>query len=231
MTEREMARKKAAARKARARKARSRRVLTTVALMLVVCVASIGGTIAWLQAKSDTVVNTFTHSDINIKLEETDATDENQDGNWEKSFKMVPGGTITKDPKVTVLEGSENCYLFVKLVKSENYDTYLEEYVIADGWAELTSGVYYRQVNATDDGKEFAVLKNDQIKVLTSVTKEQMEAIKTSGQPTLTVQAFAVQSDNIASVHEAWKQVDTEYSVPTTPSDEEGSSAEPDPEG
>ena len=54
-----------------------------------------GGTLAWLTAQSDTVVNTFTTSDINVKLAESKGVT-TADG---KSFKMVPGKSIEKDPR------------------------------------------------------------------------------------------------------------------------------------
>lgn len=70
----------------------------TVALLLsLVLVFGViaGGTLAWLTAQSDTVVNTFTTSDINVKLAESKGVT-TADG---KSFKMVPGKSIEKDPK------------------------------------------------------------------------------------------------------------------------------------
>lgn len=58
------------------RKTRSamRRMLFTLALVLVVAVASVGGTIAWLKVETTPVVNTFTVGDINITLTETKGT-------------------------------------------------------------------------------------------------------------------------------------------------------------
>ena len=96
MTEREMMRKRAAARKERERKARNRRVVLTVALMLVVCIASVGGTIAWLTDQSGSVVNTFSPSDINISLTEEGVTLD-ADENGSKSVKMVPGTAANID--------------------------------------------------------------------------------------------------------------------------------------
>ena len=58
---------------------------------LIVC-ATVAGTLAWLTDTTDPVVNTFTVGDINITLTESKNLD----------LKMVPGRTITKDPKVTV---------------------------------------------------------------------------------------------------------------------------------
>ncbi len=184
-----------------------------LALTLVFALAlalGIGGTVAWLTAQTDPVVNTFTVGDINITLAET-ATD----------FKMVPGNEIAKDPKVTVVAGSEACWLFVKIVKSANYDTYLEDYGLAAGWTALTGvdGVYYREVSVQDasNGVGYYVLSAGtksgtdygHVKVKEAVTKAQMEAIKTSGQPTLTFTAYAVQKDNIATAAEAWAKVST----------------------
>lgn len=41
--------------------------VSLVAVVLVLCCA-VGGTLAWLTAKSDVVTNTFAPSDINITL-------------------------------------------------------------------------------------------------------------------------------------------------------------------
>ena len=173
--------------------------------LLVVCVAT--GTLAWLTAKSDTVVNTFTTSDIKVELKETTGTE----------YKMIPGYTITKDPKATVLAGSEECYLFVKLDKSTNFDTYLE-YIIADGWTKLdgvTDTVYYRVVDGTTNqiGTAYSVLEGDQVNVKGTVTKEQMNALDEAGtaKPTLTITAYASQLHKNADVDfspaEAWANI------------------------
>lgn len=161
--------------------------------LLVVCV--VAGTLAWLTAKSDVVTNTFTTSDIEVKLEETKGTTVTGG----KEFKMIPGYTISKNPKATVLAGSEECYLFVKLDKSASFDTYLE-YVIADGWTKLdgvTDTVYYRVVDGTTNqiGTAYSVLKDDQVTVKGSVTKEQMNALDAEDavKPTLTITAYASQ--------------------------------------
>ncbi len=177
----------------------------TVALLLAMVLMmgiAVGGTLAWLVADTDPVENTFTTSDINITLKESDDLD----------LQMVPGHTITKDPVATVLKGSEACYLFVKLEKSENYATYLEEYTVAEGWEKLEDGVYYRIVaeNQTDD-QPFAVLANNQVKVKTSVTKQLMNDLTDATLPTLTITAYATQQyKNVGeefTAAEAWANV------------------------
>ena len=119
-----------------------RNALLVAALMLVVCIASIGGTIAWLTDSTGEVQNTFTPSDIDIELEETVPED--------YTAKMVPGVEIPKDPKVTVEVGSEPCWVFVKIVESSNFDEYFENYTVAAPWKALAGvdGVYYIQQNA-----------------------------------------------------------------------------------
>lgn len=175
----------------------------TIALLLACCLVvggAIGGTLAWLTANSDTVTNTFTTSDISVKLEET-----------KTDFKMVPGYTIEKDPKATVLSGSEECWLFVKLEKSTNFDQYLT-YEMADGWTlvEGQTNIYARKVETDNIGTAYSVLKNDQVTVLGSVTKQMMETAKTS-QPTLTITAYASQLHKNATeeftAKEAWANV------------------------
>ena len=183
-----------------------------LALALVVG-ATIGGTIAWLTDTSDEVVNTFTTSDVDITLTETDA-DKDKDAN-KNSYQMVPGCTIEKDPKVTVATGSEECWLFVKLEKSDNFDTYMT-YEIADDWTPLggVENVYYRHVTTDRMGENnaYTVLKNNQVTVKNDVTKEQMNALeKSQTYPTLTVTAYASQymkdNTNNLSALDAWNNV------------------------
>lgn len=163
-----------------------------LALVLVFGVA-VGGTLAWLTDKTDAVKNTFTTSDIDIELKET-----------KTDFKMVPGCDIDKDPKVTVKANSEKCWLFVKLDKSDNFDTFMT-YDMADGWTELTgeTGVYYRVVDASTSDTSFDVLKDNKVTVRSDVTKAQMNGLTTDTYPTLTVTAYASQWANGSSNFDA----------------------------
>lgn len=182
-----------------------------LALVLVVgCV--VGGTLAWLIATTTPVTNTFTTSDIDITLTETGAQ------NNAKSFQIVPGYTITKDPKVTVKAGSEKCYLFVKVEKSTNFDTFMT-YTMATGWTPLTGvdNVYYRSVDASTADQPFFVLKDNQVTVNDTVTKNDMNNLTADTCPTLTVTAYASQymKDNNTpfTAIQAWNNVNP----PTSP--------------
>ena len=168
--------------------------------------AAVGGALAWLSDETEPVENTFSPSTINIALEGT-----------KKDFQMVPGCTIAKDPTVTVLNGSEACYLFVKLDKSENFDAFLE-YRIAVGWTALdgVTDVYYRQVETDGIGTGYSVLQNNQVTVKGTVTKESMDSLTPNNYPTLTVTAYASQlyrnNTETFTPGEAW-----ENAQPTAP--------------
>ena len=179
----------------------SRTFIMLLALVLVIGVAA-GGTIAWLVAKTDPVVNTFTYGDINITLTETKPEN--------KQAKIIPGVNIEKDPKVTVKADSEACYLFVK-VEEENWPDFKEadgarkvSYSIADGWTALTgeTGVYYREVSAVTADTSFDILKDNKVTVSEDLTKVEINGVET--QPKLTFTAYAVQKDGIDDAATAW---------------------------
>lgn len=161
----------------------------------------IGGSIAWLMTETEPVKNIFTYGDIDITLEETTGD----------KYKMTPGKTLAKDPKITVLADSEDCWLFVKVEESavEKLSDYID-YIIADGWTALDGvpGVYYREVDNSAENVTYSVLAGDKVTVKDSVTKEMLEKLDDSNYPTLTFTGYAVQRDaNIAAIDtaaEAW---------------------------
>ena len=73
-----------------------KKLIALTAAFLLVIGAAVAGTVAWLTDKTVTVENTFTVGNIAIELKET-----------QRTYKMVPGQTIDKDPKVSVKAGSE----------------------------------------------------------------------------------------------------------------------------
>jgi len=203
---------------------RRRRTFGSKSLALVLaCVllvgGVIGGTVAWLTAKTNEVTNVFTTSDINVKLEE-----------GEETFKMIPGWTIDKSPRVTVEKDSEGCWLFVEVTESTNLklDDYIKYAVntttsvtVTDGvnhggWTQGTetdgvpTNVYYRKVTNVTADQVFAVLgsgtyifngdnytwANDEVLTKPEVTKEMMTAVTTGengNQPKLSFTAYASQ--------------------------------------
>ena len=179
----------------RRRSVSSRAFIALLALVLVIgCVA--GGTVAWLVAKTDPVVNTFTYGDINITLTENTGND----------YKIIPGKDIPKDPTVTVKGGSEDCWLFVKVEESGTFVADKVTYAIDKDWTALEGekGVYYRKVAAVTADTDFSVLEGNKITVKDTLTKGDIKDIAATN-PTLTFTAYAVQQENIADAATAWK--------------------------
>lgn len=189
----------------RRRRSVSGRAFVTLLALVLVFGCAVGGTFAWLTAKTDAVVNTFTYGDINIGLTETTGND----------YKIVPGVDITKDPKVTVKAGSEACWLFVK-VEEKDWPTFKEtdgktakiDYKIASDWTELVgvSGVYYREVGAVTADTSFEVIKGNVITVSENLTKDEVNTVVALN-PKLTFTAYAVQKDGVNSAADAWAKV------------------------
>lgn len=161
-------------------------VAALLAAVLLIGVG-VGGTLAWLMDSTGTITNTFSTSDIEVGLKETTT-----------NYQMIPGHTITKDPKAWVDTGSVPAYLFVKVEKSSNFDTYMEEPVIGAAWTNLdgVEGVYYKTVVGNEDmgeGAAISILEGDKVKVKDTVTKEMMNALTADSYPKLTFTAYAHQ--------------------------------------
>ena len=97
--------------------AKKKALAAILAVALIVCVA-IGASLAYLQDKTEVATNVFTLGKVDIKLDEAVvdddgvATDERtEEGN--DNYHLLPGQTVDKDPTVTVLGGSEECYVRV----------------------------------------------------------------------------------------------------------------------
>lgn len=159
---------------------------------------AVGGTAAWLAAKSEPIASTFTFGDINITLTETD----HQEG----PTKIIPGVDIPKALKVTVQADSVDCWLFVKVEQTGTFVPDKVTYSIDDGWtkgdgSQIPKNVYYRQVNGATADSVFSVLKDDKITVSNTLTKADIRNI--TG-PTLTFTAYAVQKEGINTAADAW---------------------------
>lgn len=86
---------------------KAKKTLILVAAVALIAAIAIGGTLAYLTAKTDSVVNTFTVGNITLSIAEKGA-----DENLKKSYKVIPGATDDKEPVITVEKGSEPCYVY-----------------------------------------------------------------------------------------------------------------------
>ena len=78
--------------------------LSMAVLMLAVCV--IGGTLAYFTDTTDAQVNEFTVGNVDINLTEPE---------WKGDATLMPGKSYAKDPTITVVEKSQDAYVFLKL--------------------------------------------------------------------------------------------------------------------
>lgn len=173
-----------------AKRRSSLKKLITVLSMILVMLIGVAGTLSYLQVATQPVQNTFAPSNIGLKLEET-----------ERTYDMVPGVDMLKDPTVTV-SGDVDAYVFVKVAETNPTGTYTFDeflsYAIAEGWTLLTdveglddslttggkidtveNGTYviYREVKVADEAKTFSVLDGDKVTTNTGVTKQMMDAL------------------------------------------------------
>ena len=95
-------------------KSKTRSILT-VCLALALVAAAVLGTIAYMTAQ-DSKTNTFTVGSFNKPTDpENHQTLDSYllEKNWVENSKLVPGGSVAKDPKVGIGAGSEDAYIYV----------------------------------------------------------------------------------------------------------------------
>ena len=205
---------------------------------LALVTASVMGTMAYFTNKTEQVNNTFTVGNVSIKLDEapvdTNGKETTGDRRTSNTYKLYPGSEYDKDPTITVT-GSEDSYLFVKVVNGisgvEKAASYVNaegnqatgniaEQMAAYGWhlVKDETDVYYygndsemTPVEANEKKpvfKNFAISNDVNGKTLSDLVKTENSSAKTL----ITVKGYAIQSKNIANsgadnIKSAWKLV------------------------
>ena len=208
-----------------------KKLMTVLALVLVIAM-SVAGTYAYLTS-TDTVKNTFTVGDVQIKLDEAKANADgslvpNADRVKANSYKLLPGHTYAKDPMVTVLAGSESSYvkMTVTFTKAAELDAifaptganllsifggYDSDNWIYKGNTENASAntrtyeFWYKETVAAPDGNVALDALFDSIIVPGTITNAQLATIKDM---TITVNAYAIQADGFSTAEAAWEAFD-----------------------
>ena len=164
-------------------------VLAVVALSLAL-ISVIGGTLAFLVAESNEVTNTFTYGTIALELSENNKAD--KDGIEYKN--VVPGDVLDKDPVISVVNGSEACYVYVLI---DNQLGTAATYDINTNWVTVgKSGtkVLYRYnniVDATSADKDLSVFTK--LTFDKGLTKDSGESL---ADKKVVIKAYAHQSDH-----------------------------------
>ena len=207
-----------------------KKTLTVILALVLVVVMSVAGTVAYLTS-TDTVTNTFSVGNVQIKLDEAKANPDgslvaNADRVKANSYKLLPGHTYNKDPMVTVLNGSESSYIkmTVTFSKANELDaifdpdgatltTIFNGYDISN-WTykgntknaaenTRTYEFWYKEAVAAPDGNVALDALFDSITVPGSITNEQLKTIEGM---TITVNAYAIQADGFTDAADAWSK-------------------------
>ncbi len=208
-------------------------LLISLCAMLLVT-ATVVGTLAYLTSR-DSVVNTFTVGNIKLVLDEADVT---ADGKVipgaprveKNEYHLIPGRTYTKDPTVTVIEGSEEAYVRM-LVTINCYDELCEIYGdpflpqnFVSGWdnnvwkttgiikedAATNSATYefrYKNTVAAPDKDEVLEPLFETMTVDESTTGEQLAKLSDLE---ITVIGHAIQAATFADENAAWAAFDAQ---------------------
>ena len=207
-----------------------KKTLTVIIALVLVVVMSVAGTVAYLTS-TDTVTNTFSVGNVQIKLDEAKANPDgslvaNADRVKANSYKLLPGHTYNKDPMVTVLNGSESSYIkmTVTFSKANELDAIFDPdgatlTTIFNGYDSSnwtykgntknaadntrTYEFWYKEAVAAPDGNVALDALFDSITVPGSITNEQLKTIEGM---TITVNAYAIQADGFTDAADAWSK-------------------------
>lgn len=181
-----------------------KKVILTVLAVALVFGCGVGTTLAWLIAQTNTVTNTFAVGNITIDLQETvDGKPASAKLNpvENNNYKIVPGASQTKDPKVIVEQGSEKCYVYVcvennlvvngTIVGTLNIDTPNTWRVVGTS-GNKTVYCYKEAVDATNGNVELPVFGT--VTYADTIAVDDMDDL--AGK-TVVISAYAHQSENV----------------------------------
>jgi hypothetical protein len=198
---------------------------TKKALLLALCavllvVSTVFATLAYLTSETQVVRNTFTVGEIEITLDEAKVdlygkVVAGADRVFENEYKLIPGHKYVKDPTIHVAKGSEECYLFVKVVNGISAieaDTTIADQMAAKGWVALTGveNVYYlnKKIDASAAAVDVPVFAEFIVKgnavVSNYVTAKDESGDVADDAIVIDVTAYAVQADGFGTAQAAW---------------------------
>ncbi len=191
-----------------------------VAACLVICLlatAVIGTTLAYF-TDTDEVTNTFTAGNVDITLlehplnENGKTVDKEAAGVEGQAYHVYPGVEYQKDPYITVSDGSEDCYLFVKLenglagLETKKTGKTIVEQMNNKGW-EALSEPYGDVFVLTVDGEPVIKSENDEVYVFDTFeidASKNATDLKGIEDKPVKLTAYAVQADGVADAEAAW---------------------------
>lgn len=187
-----------------------KKVILTVLCAVLLVVGSVLGTMAYLTSKTATANNTFTVGNVSITLDEalvnddgTVVTGDDAARVTSNTYKLMPGHTYTKDPTIHVAQGSEACWLFVKvdngIANIEDSSNTIASQMAKDSNWTLVNGQtnVYAYKSAVSAGTDVKVFESFKIKG-DAVTSEYANA-------SISITGYAVQADGFSTAEAAWR--------------------------
>lgn len=126
-----------------------KKIISIVAVVVLIAVAFVGMSLAYFTDTTEEATNVFTMGKVDITLQEHPVDDDGKqikgsdlqaegEGN---EYHLFPGVPVDKDPTVTVLKGSEDCYVRMK-VTLDNASVFYEIYKAKYGeQADMTAAI------------------------------------------------------------------------------------------
>ena len=168
-------------------------LITMLSAVALVGVIGVGSTLAYF-TDNDAANNVVTMGHVDIELEEPQFAEANENNTIEN---VVPNQTITKDPTITVVAGSESCYLRAKVEISDKLTAdqaaeLLENINIDDEkWVLSTDGYYYYQDKVEKAAEDQTVVLFDTV-VIPELWGNEVANLTFE----INVSAEAIQADN-----------------------------------
>ena len=204
-----------------------------VAALLLVCVVSVTGTLAYLSAKTNAVTNTFVIGDLvdktsgKFEIREHAATytengvytlDESSEVTENLYNAILPGVDVPKDPFVRITDLQVDAYLFIEVVGLDTLPDGLSGTVDNTVWeatdlpGKQTGGKVYRYVGNGTEPKAGVITatatRNDyEINVLSGEKIIVAPTYAASGTATISFYGYLIQAAGIADSVTAWGQI------------------------
>ena len=119
---------------------------------------------------------------------------------WGNEYRLIPGKTYDKDPKVTVVANSEDCWLFVKLengLVDITGATTIEDQMKANGWTVIDAAKTFMRIQSIASA-------NTDVDVFETFTLAEDAAVEDYKTAEIVVTAYAVQADGFDTAEKAW---------------------------
>ena len=167
------------------------KALAVFACAVALVAGSVAATFAYLTAQTETITNTFTVGEVSITLTDTSSDQYLKDG----QYKLIPGHTYEKKSTITVNDGSEDCYVFFKLVNGLGADA-----------AFVVNSTYWAAVDGEENVYAYKEIANanDTCVADTPFTLASGAEVEDLGEAKISVTAYAVQADGFATADAAW---------------------------